>query len=77
MRLRLSEPAAVPDLVEFLLRRVDVVAGQAGENKIEVSLLGSWRSPFDEIELESRLQPWRDAHPGVSVEAEPTGRAHS
>lgn len=68
MRLRLSDPAAMPSLVEFLLRRVDVITGQVSEDEIDVSLLGSRRSPYNELELEGRLQPWRAAHPEISVE---------
>jgi hypothetical protein len=42
MRLRLSNPALVPDLIGFLESRVDMVAERVSENELEMSLLGSY-----------------------------------
>src|SRR5207302_10002059 len=39
MRLRLSNPALIPDLVEFLRSRADVVAEEVSDDEVEVSLL--------------------------------------
>jgi len=44
MRLRLSNPALIPELVEFLRSRADVIAEEVSDDEVEVSLLGSYNS---------------------------------
>jgi hypothetical protein len=41
MRLRLSSPDLVPELLQFLESRTDVVTKQVSDNELELSLLGS------------------------------------
>jgi hypothetical protein len=40
MRLRVSNPALIPDLLEFLRSRVDVVAEEVSVDEVDVSLVG-------------------------------------
>jgi hypothetical protein len=42
MRLRLSNPDLVPELLQFLESRIDVVTKQVSDNEVELSLLGSY-----------------------------------
>lgn len=67
MRIRVSDPAAVGDLVEFLLRRPDCVAARVSAHEVEANLLDSQRLEFSRLELDLRLQLWRAEHPGVEV----------
>lgn len=68
MRVHVSHPELLPELVAFLTLRSDTVVEQVAENELEVSLLGSRRHDTVSIELELRLRVWRVAHPGVRVE---------
>jgi hypothetical protein len=71
MRLRIDDTAAAPDLVAFLLESVDCVAERVAPNEVEVSILGSRRAPYNQLELETRLAAWRAAHPDVAVAFKP------
>ena len=51
MRLRVSDPALIPDLLEFLRSRVDVVAEEVSDNEVDVSLVGSYNADAMNIEL--------------------------
>lgn len=68
MRLRVSDPALLPELLEFLLARPDCIAVPIDGGTIVVSLLGSRHVDENEIELEERLAPWRARNMGVLVE---------
>jgi hypothetical protein len=63
-----SDPLAVPDLLESLTQRPDVIAERVGEHEIAVSLLGSRRAPWNRMELTLRLRTWQAAHENVAVE---------
>jgi hypothetical protein len=58
MRLRVTDPALVPELVEFLQARLDVVAAQVGDDEVEVSLLGSYSNDAMRMELYLRVRAW-------------------
>jgi len=51
MRLSVSNPALIPDLLEFLRSRVDVVAEEVSDNEVDVSLVGSYNADAMNIEL--------------------------
>ena len=68
MRISISDPDRLSDLLSFLRERPDVVAELAGGTQIAVSLLGSRAADASTDELEQRLQPWRAANAGVHVE---------
>ncbi len=56
MRLRVSDPALVPELLEFLCSRLDVVAEQITANEMSLSLLGSYASDAMRMELCVRVR---------------------
>jgi hypothetical protein len=61
MRLRLSDPSLVPDLVEYLERTPDVVVDEVGEGQLEVSLMGSYALDAMRMELYLRVRAWEAA----------------
>ncbi len=67
MRVTVDQPGLLPDLVSVLTERVDVIATKESATEVAVSFLGSRTSPYDEVELERRLEEWRLDHPGVEV----------
>ena len=70
MRLRLSNPALIPDLVEFLRSRADVVAEEVSDDEVEVSLLGSYNSDAMRLELYLRVRAWEAGRRPTGVEIE-------
>ena len=69
MRLRLSNPYLVPELLEFLESRLDMVTKRVSENEVELSLLGSYTREAERMTVDLLLRAWgagRDA--GASVE---------
>lgn len=69
MRLRLSDPHLVPDLLQFLELRLEVVAERISENEVELRLIGSYNREAERMTVDLLLRAWeagRDA-PG-SVE---------
>jgi hypothetical protein len=70
MRLRLSDPALVPELLEFLHSRLDVVAEQITANEVSLSLLGSYASDAMRMELYFRVRAWEAAQRSRGVEVE-------
>jgi len=61
MRLRLSNPSLVPDLVDYLERTPDVVVDVVGEGEVEVSLMGSYALDAMRMELYLRVRAWEAA----------------
>jgi len=70
MRLRVSDPALVPELLEFLHSRLDVVAEQITANEVSLSLLGSYASDAMRMELYLRVRAWEAAQRSKGVEVE-------
>ena len=58
MRLRLANPELVPELVEFLESRADMVIARVGEDEIEVSLLGSYGTEQAWLTLDLLVRAW-------------------
>jgi hypothetical protein len=68
VKIRIDDPAALPDLVEELSGRVDAVITSVGESELEVWLLGSLTVDADRAEMEERLRNRRTArHTNVWV----------
>jgi hypothetical protein len=61
MRVRVSDPALVPELLEFLQSSGDVVARRLGDDEVEVSLLGSYGLDAMRMELYLRIRAWEAA----------------
>ena len=70
MRLRLSNPALIPDLVEFLRSRADLIAEEVNDDEVEVSLLGSYNSDAMRLELYLRVRAWEAGRRSTGVEIE-------
>jgi hypothetical protein len=66
MRIKIDDPAALPDLVEELASRVDAVITEVNATgEVELWLLGSRTAAGDRAEMERRLEnrkKARDAH---------------
>ena len=58
MRIRVTDPALLPDLLEFLRSRIDAVATPVADDEIEVSLLGSFNRDAMRMELYLRVRAW-------------------
>ena len=70
MRLRVNNPALIPDLIEFLQSRLDMVINRVGKNEVEVSLLGSYGPDATRLMLQLLVRAWeagRDAEASVEV----------
>lgn len=65
MRITISDPALVPELLAFLDERLEIVAARLNETEVEVSLIGSQRIDAMRMELDLQLAIWRAIHPGV------------
>jgi hypothetical protein len=61
MRLLLSNPALVPELLEFVESRADVVTKRVSENEVELSLLGSYNFEDARLTVELLIQAWEAA----------------
>ncbi len=70
MRLRVSDPAFVPELLEFLRSRLDVVAEQVTEKEVDLSLLGSYAEDAMRMELYLRVRAWEAGRRAKGVEVE-------
>jgi hypothetical protein len=66
MRVELSDPAEVPDLVAYLVdHSASVTSVRSGV--IEVGFVGSWSTDTQIVETERRLRDWMALHPNVVV----------
>ena len=59
MRLRLSKPDLVPELLQFLESRIDVVTKQVSDNEVELSLLGSYNEDAQQMTVDLLVRAWR------------------
>lgn len=66
MRIEVSDPAAVPDLVEFLTEH-DAYVSVLGPGLLDVGFVGSVNAERQAVETERRLREWMAGHPGVVV----------
>ena len=67
MRIRLSDPALVDELLEYLSRH-EAVAERSDSDVIAVSLPRIERSDAAKLELDLYLRVFEATHPGVRVE---------
>jgi hypothetical protein len=59
MRLRLSNPDLVPQLLQFLESRIDVVTKQVSDNEVELSPLGSYNEEAAQMTVDLLVRAWR------------------
>jgi hypothetical protein len=71
MRVRISEPELLGELVDFLHGRVELVVEELADDEIDAGLVGSYRLEAQELAMELHLRAWRASHPGVGVEIVP------
>lgn len=64
MRVRVSDPAFLPDLVDFLRSRVDAVVTEIADDEVEVALVGSYGTGAMRMELELRIRAWEAGRAG-------------
>ena len=69
MRIRLSEPDLVSDLLSVLRERGDCIAARDGD-EIETAIVGSF-ADGGTSELERLLLDWQGRHPDVRVRITP------
>jgi hypothetical protein len=62
MRIRVTDPRMVGELLEFLTARADAVVEQISDHEVEVSLLGSYSTDAMRMELDLLIRAWEAAH---------------
>jgi hypothetical protein len=62
VRLGVSDPELVSDLVEFLQSRADVVTARVAKDEVELALLGSREAP-PRLTLDSLVRAWEAPRP--------------
>jgi len=70
MRVRLTDPAATDDLVDFLQSRADAVVELVAPGEVEASLLGSYNDDALQMELSLRIRAWEAAQRSKGVRVE-------
>jgi hypothetical protein len=70
MRIRVSDPALLPELVEFLERReyMAAITEQIGDDELIVSLLGSYSADAMQMQLTLIIRAWESGRSGRAVE---------
>jgi hypothetical protein len=67
VRVRLSDPQRLRQLVDYLQFDPTVVVTQLSEDEVEVAFIGSLSMTGQMMETELRLRAWLAAHPDVIV----------
>ena len=67
MRVKVSNPALVRRLEQFLAFDTNVVVTRIGDDEVEVSFLGSLNANAQQMQTELRLRSWIAANPGSVV----------
>jgi hypothetical protein len=67
---RVSEPNALPSILEDLTARGDCLAEVIGPNRLCVSVLGSYNSDAMEMEAEVRIRAWQAAQRARGIEVD-------
>ena len=65
MRIYVSDPGLVDDLLGFLDERLDTVRERLNEHEVEISPLGSFGVEGAQLALDLQLRAWEAAHPGI------------
>jgi hypothetical protein len=70
MRLRVSDPALLPELVEFLARSeyVYAITDKTGDDELTVSLLGSYSADAMQMQLDLLVRACEAGRKGCAVE---------
>lgn len=62
MRVRISDPAQLDELIEFLRTEPNAIVEPISDHEVEVSLLGSYQADAMRMQLYLRLRAWEAAH---------------
>ena len=65
MRVHISDPRLVDDLLGFIRMRLDTVQEQVAIDEVEISPLGSYSEDAAALALDLQLRAWEAANPGV------------
>jgi hypothetical protein len=65
---RVSDAALLPVLLEDLRKQNDCLAEAVGQNRLSVSVLGSFHSDAMRMEVELRIQAWQAAQRSRGVQ---------
>ena len=70
MRIRVSDPALLPGLVEFLERReyMAAITEQVADDELIVSMLGSYSAEAMQMQLRLIIRAWESGRSGRAVE---------
>jgi hypothetical protein len=64
MRLRIDDPALLPELIEFLESRIDMVIATHGRDEVELSLLGCYGVASARETVALLVRGWEEAGVG-------------
>lgn len=67
MRIRVDDFMLLPEVLQFLGGRIDLVTFQASDTEVDVSVLGSF-ADGGRAELDAHLDKWRRSNPTATVE---------
>ena len=70
MRVRVTDPAALPDLMTFLMSRTDATVEQIADGMLEVTLLGSHDLDAMRMQLYLRIRTWEAIRHGTGTKVE-------
>ena len=62
MRIRVTDPVAVAELVAFLTARADAIVEQINDDEVDVSLLGSFNADAMRMQLYLLVRAWEAGH---------------
>jgi len=62
MRIRVTDPTAVAELVAFLTARADAIVEPINNHEVDVSLLGSYNADAMHMQLYLLIRAWEAAH---------------
>ena len=65
MRVHISDPRLVDDLLGFMQMRLDAVQERVAIDEVEISPLGSYSEDAAALALDLQLRAWEAAHPGA------------
>lgn len=65
MRVHISDPRLVDDLLGFIQMRIDAVQERVAIDEVEISPLGSYSEDAAALALDLQLRAWEAAHPGA------------
>lgn len=65
MRVHISDPRLVDDLLDFIQLRLDTVQERVAIDEVEISPLGSYSEDAAALALDLQLRAWEAAHPGA------------